>query len=173
MQDYELMYVLHPRLTTDEVDQAVERISGLITGAGGEIVSLDRWGRRRLAYPIDRNLEGYYVLTTFNAEPATGPTLEGQLNLSEEVLRHLLIRGIIPYEGPPREERSSDRGVAAEASAPTPEDDEAEAEDAPAEAAPAAAVATEATDDGAAAEAAPSEQPEAAASAEEAGEEEE
>lgn len=118
MNDYELMYILHPRLTSDEIDQAVERITGQITEAGGEIVSVDRWGRRRLAYPIDRNLEGYYVLTTYNAEPLTGSALEALLNLAPDVLRHLLIRGIIPYEGPPREERPADRGTREPTSAP-------------------------------------------------------
>jgi small subunit ribosomal protein S6 len=202
MTDYELMYILHPRLTSDEIEQAVERITGLITGAGGEIVSVDQWGRRRLAYPIDRNLEGYYVLTTYNADPSTGGPLEGQLNLSADVLRHLLIRGIIPYEGPPREERPADRGSREPAPAPPAEGAEGEASAAPAEASlpaegeaaaePEAAAAESAAEPEAAAteetvaepeaaeaapdaetETAPPEQPEAAAPAEEAGEEEE
>jgi len=171
MNDYELMYILHPRLTADETEAAVERISGFITGAGGEIVSVDRWGRRRLAYPIDRNLEGYYVLTTYNSAPSLGPALEAQLNLAEDVLRHLLIRGIIPYEGPPREERSADRGV--RESAPSSSDsagaDAGEAPDEDAE--PATAEAAAAPEP--VAETAPPEQPEAAAPAPEAGEEEE
>lgn len=200
MTDYELMYILHPRLTSDEIEQAVERITGLITGAGGEIVSVDQWGRRRLAYPIDRNLEGYYVLTTYNAEPSTGGPLEAQLNLSADVLRHLLIRGIIPYEGPPREERPADRGTREPAPPPPAEGAEGGASEAPAEASapvegeaaaePAAAESvaepeTAATEEAVAepeaaeaapaaeTETAPSEQPEAAAPAEEAGEEEE
>lgn len=105
VNEYELMYVLHPRLTEEEIEAAVERISALVTGPGGEIISVDRWGRRRLAYPIDRNLEGYYVLSTFKAPAEACRPLETQLNLSEDVLRHLLIRGIIPYEEPPRDER--------------------------------------------------------------------
>jgi small subunit ribosomal protein S6 len=122
MNDYELMYILHPRLTADEIDQAVDRISSQITDAGGEIVSVDRWGRRRLAYPIDRNLEGYYVLTTYKSQPAAGPLLEALLNLATDVLRHLLIRGIIPYEGIPRDERPADRGTREPVSAPSAED---------------------------------------------------
>lgn len=203
MNDYELMYILHPRLTADEIDQAVDRISSQITDAGGEIVSVDRWGRRRLAYPIDRNLEGYYVLTTYNSQPAAGPPLEALLNLATDVLRHLLIRGIIPYEGPPRDERPADRGTrepvspppaegAAEAPADVtaPADDKAaaapEAAAAPdAVAAPEAVAEPEAAPEAVAepeaaaaapdaeAETAPPEQPEAAAPAEKAGEEEE
>ena len=105
MNEYELMYVLHPRLTPEEIEAAVERISALVTSPGGEILSVDQWGRRRLAYPIDRNMEGYYVLSTFKAPADVPGSLEGQLNLSEDVLRHLLIRGIIPYDEPPRDER--------------------------------------------------------------------
>ena len=105
MNEYELMYVLHPRLTEEEIAAAVERISALVTGPGGEILSVDQWGRRRLAYPIDRNMEGYYVLSTFKAPAEVCGPLERQLNLAEDVLRHLMIRGIIPYEEPPRDER--------------------------------------------------------------------
>ncbi len=154
MNEYELMYVLHPRLTAEEIEAAVERISALVTGPGGEIISVDQWGRRRLAYPIDRNLEGYYVLSTFRAPAAVAGPLEAQLNLSEDVLRHLLIRGIIPYDEPPRDERvaperdrsrpprDDDRGPrrdAPPADAAAPEGDAAAAAAAPAEAAPAAA----------------------------------
>ena len=145
MNEYELMYVLHPRLTEDEIGAAVERISALVTAPGGEILSVDQWGRRRLAYPIERNLEGYYVLSTFKATTAVCGPLEAQLNLSEDVLRHLLIRGIIPYDEPPRDERvqaererpprrfddrpprgddeASEAAPAAEDAAPTPADD--------------------------------------------------
>jgi small subunit ribosomal protein S6 len=105
LSEYELMYVLHPRLTDDEINATVERIAALVTDPGGEILSIDRWGRRRLAYPIEGNLEGYYVLSTFNAPATVCAPLENQLNLSEDVLRHLLIRGIIPYDEPPRDER--------------------------------------------------------------------
>ena len=110
VNEYELMYVLHPRLTPEEIEASVERISALVTDRGGEILSVDQWGRRRLAYPIDRNLEGFYVLSTFVAASDVCGPLETQLNLSEDVLRHLLIRGIIPYDEPPRDERvQSDR----------------------------------------------------------------
>ena len=98
MNDYELMYVLHPRLSEQEIDAFVDNVSSIINNFG-EVITVDSWGRRRLAYPIGQNLEGFYVLTTFNAQPEVGHELESQLNLSEDVLRHLLIKGIIPYEG--------------------------------------------------------------------------
>ena len=136
MNEYELMYVLHPRLTAEEIDAAIERISALVTDPGGEILSVDRWGRRRLAYPIEKNLEGFYVLSTFKAPgTATGP-LEAQLNLATDVLRHLIIRGIIPYDEPPRDERVP---VERERSARPPRDDDRpRRDDAQGDAAPAA-----------------------------------
>jgi small subunit ribosomal protein S6 len=101
VNEYELTYILHPRLTADEANAAAERVSALITGQGGEVLSTDNWGRRRLAYPINHNFEGTYVYTSLRM-PAEGTrVLEQQLRISEEVIRHLLIRGIIPYEGPP------------------------------------------------------------------------
>jgi small subunit ribosomal protein S6 len=172
MNDYELMYVLHPRLTAEELESAVERISGQITGAGGEIVSVDQWGRRRLAYPIDRNLEGYYVLTTYNSEPSAGTELEAQLNLAEDVLRHLLIRGIIPYEGPPRDERPADRGMREPVRERPVEGSEGDAGETPTEvSAPVDDEAEAAAEPEA--ETTPPEQPEVEAPAEEVGEEEE
>jgi len=136
VNEYELMYVLHPRLTAEEIDAAIERISALVTDPGGEILSVDRWGRRRLAYPIEKNLEGFYVLSTFKAPgTATGP-LEAQLNLATDVLRHLIIRGIIPYDEPPRDERVP---VERERSARPPRDDDRpRRDDAQGDAAPAA-----------------------------------
>ena len=67
------MYVLHPRLDSGG-DRGGRRahFSALVTGPGGEIISVDQWGRRRLAYPIDRNLEGYYVLSTFKCPGHVG-----------------------------------------------------------------------------------------------------
>jgi len=144
MNEYELMYVLHPRLTAEEIEAAVARISALVTDPGGEIISVDQWGRRRLAYPIDRNLEGYYVLSTFKAPGTVAGPIEAQLNLSEDVLRHLLIRGIIPYEEPPRDERVAPER---ERSRPPRDDDRGPRRDGPpqdADAAPAGDASTEA-----------------------------
>jgi small subunit ribosomal protein S6 len=163
VNEYELMYVLHPRLTAEEIEAAVERISALVTEPGGEIISVDQWGRRRLAYPIDRNLEGYYVLSTFKAPGTVAGPIEAQLNLSEDVLRHLLIRGIIPYEEPPRDERVAPER---ERSRPPRDDDRGPRRDAPPEDAPAPEGDAAAAPTAAAPAAAPAEAPAAAPVAE-------
>jgi len=107
LNEYELMYILHPRLSADEATASIERVNQQIVGQGGEVLSLDNWGRRRLAYPIKHHFEGTYVLTTFRM-PAEGTTpFEQQLIIAEDVIRHLLIRGIIPFEGRHTEDRAA------------------------------------------------------------------
>ena len=59
---------------------------------GGEVTDVDRWGRRKLAYPIERNLEGQYVVTQLRMQPGDIRELESTLRLTEEVMRHLLVR---------------------------------------------------------------------------------
>ena len=103
MRDYELVVVLSPSLGDEGFPATIERISGVIQGNGGEIKNVDQWGRRRLAYPIKRNLEGYYAVTKFAAEPTAIRLLENNLDLAEDVLRHLVIKldNIKPYRGKP------------------------------------------------------------------------
>lgn len=100
MHEYELMYILHPRLTVDEAAGAIERVGAHVAARGGEVITAENWGRRRLSYPIHHEFEGTYVLTTIRLSPTATAGLEADLRISEDVIRHLLIRGIIPYEGP-------------------------------------------------------------------------
>ena len=141
MNEYELLYIVSPRVPADDVANAIERVNALVTAQGGEVLSVDNWGRRRLAYPIRQYFEGTYVLTTLKMPPTGAVSLEAGLRLSEEVIRHLLIAGIIPRTsgGRPREERDEREPAPEAASAPAPVAAEAPAIEAPAEAeAPAA-----------------------------------
>jgi small subunit ribosomal protein S6 len=67
------------------VTTAVERITKVIEPSGGEVTKLDRWGRKRFAYEIDHQTEGYYVLVQFKAEPATQQELDRALKIADEV----------------------------------------------------------------------------------------
>ncbi|MYE45349.1 MAG: 30S ribosomal protein S6, partial [Chloroflexi bacterium] len=138
MNEYELMYVISPRLMVEEAESAIERVNGLIQDAGGEVLLTDNWGRRRLAYPIKHHFEGTYVLTHMTLPSDRVAGFERALHLNEGILRHLVVRGIVPgYEGPPEEElvyarRSSTRpappraaAAAADEAAPAAEADEA------------------------------------------------
>ena len=92
MRDYELVVVLSPEVGDEGFPATIERISGVITSNGGEIKNVDAWGRRRLAYPIHRFLEGFFAVTHFSAEPTAIRPLEANLDLAEDVLRHLVVK---------------------------------------------------------------------------------
>jgi len=84
--------VIDPEIDEERLSATLDRISQFVTTRGGEVIDVDRWGKRKLAYPIKRRSEGDYVITHFRLEPAQAAELEAGLRLSEEVLRHLLVR---------------------------------------------------------------------------------
>ena len=92
LQDYELIYIINPDVAEDALEAQVSGISQFITSRDGVIASVDRWGKKRLAYPLKHYLEGNYVLTKFKISPARLKEIEANLKLSEEVLRHLLVK---------------------------------------------------------------------------------
>ena len=92
MQEYELVVVIDPEIVEEDVPAAIERVSAAVTTRGGEIVDLQPWGRRRLAYPIRRRTEGNYVVSQIRLDPARAHEMESGFRISEEILRHLLIR---------------------------------------------------------------------------------
>jgi small subunit ribosomal protein S6 len=92
MRDYELMVVLTPELDEDGVTAATDRVKTLVTSRGGEVVDLQAWGRRRLAYPIQKFRDGFYTVAKLKLSPEATEPLERGLTLSEAVLRHLLVR---------------------------------------------------------------------------------
>ena len=91
MREYECMLILPAEADEAVVSTAIERIDKVISPTGGAIGTLDRWGRRRFAYEIDRTHEGYYVVARFSAEPAVQPELERVLKLADEVIRHKVL----------------------------------------------------------------------------------
>ena len=94
MRHYELVVVLSPMISPDEAGQAWERIKGFITNREAEIVHEERWGTRRLAYPVKKGqyqfLEGNYHLTRFATEQSFNRELENYLKLDDQVLRSLV-----------------------------------------------------------------------------------
>lgn len=92
MRDYELVVIISPEVTDEEVPVTLEKMNQFITDRGGSITEVNQWGRRKLAYPIENFMEGNYVLTQFKMEPKQTAELEASLRLSEEILRHLLVR---------------------------------------------------------------------------------
>ena len=99
------------------VSTAVDRIAKAIEPAGGSVTEIDRWGRRRFAYEIDDQHEGYYVVLRFTGDPSVQPELDRVLNIADEVIRHKILVAPPKVEAKPRDEKRPPR---AEAAAPTP-----------------------------------------------------
>ncbi len=119
MRRYELMVVLRPDVAEDVVQAIIDRVTRSVIGADGQIVKVSPWGRRRLAYPIGQYREGSYFIVIFDAPAGALAELERGLNITEEVMRHLVTRVERPVaarrptvgpeeeeaeEGPPPEE---------------------------------------------------------------------
>jgi small subunit ribosomal protein S6 len=96
MRRYELMLVIRPDVADDKSQALIDRTTRGIVAAGGRIVKVAPWGRRRLAYPIDRHREGSYHIILFEAPSDSIVALEHTLLITEEVLRHLVTRADRP-----------------------------------------------------------------------------
>ncbi|WP_372593493.1 30S ribosomal protein S6 [Actinotalea sp.] len=92
MRRYEMMVILDPDIEERTVAPSLDKYLSVITTAGGSIDKVDIWGRRRLAYEINKKPEGIYAVVDFTAEPATAKELDRQLGLNEAVLRTKVMR---------------------------------------------------------------------------------
>ena len=92
MRDYEVLYIVRADLDDDKVQDAVKRVNTLIERSGGTIERSNLWGKRKLAYEVKHQKEGAYVLQDFQLDPTRVPELEAALKITEEVLRHLVVR---------------------------------------------------------------------------------
>ena len=90
MRRYELMLLLRPDLEDDKLQAAVEKVTRAIVNAGGSLSKVSPWGKRRLAYDIQRHREASYFLIQFDIEPAQVREIERGMLISEEILRHLV-----------------------------------------------------------------------------------
>ncbi|HJX37478.1 MAG TPA: 30S ribosomal protein S6 [Anaerolineae bacterium] len=102
MRTYEFMYIVNPELEQEALEQLTSRIEQMIAAAGGQVLQLRSWGRRRLAFPIRRFHEGHYHVAYLQLEPNAIGDLRGRLALTEEVIRYLLVRTEVvpPGEAP-------------------------------------------------------------------------
>ncbi|MBO2453569.1 30S ribosomal protein S6 [Actinomadura barringtoniae] len=92
MRRYELMTILDPAIDERTVNTSLDPFLKVVKDAGGSVEKVDIWGRRRLAYDIQKKSEGIYAVVDLTAEPATVKELDRQLNLSESILRTKVIR---------------------------------------------------------------------------------
>jgi len=92
IHDYELIFVVSPEIVDESLEAVVDGVSKFIAGKGGDVSEIERWGKKRLAYPLKRFSEGNYVLVRFKMSPEWSKELETNLKISEDILRHLLIK---------------------------------------------------------------------------------
>jgi small subunit ribosomal protein S6 len=89
---YDVLVIADSRLTDEEVAQLLARLQESVTALGGEVVSTENWGKRRLSFELKKQREGSYLLLQINAEPAVVREFERQLKLNESVLRFMTTR---------------------------------------------------------------------------------
>lgn len=92
MRDYEILFIVRPELDEEQLGEAVKSVDKLIANLGGASQTTNVWGKRRLAYEVDRLREGHYVLTDFQLDPNRLGEMEATLKISETVFRHLIVR---------------------------------------------------------------------------------
>jgi small subunit ribosomal protein S6 len=91
-RDYELGFILNPEVSEDEIRSLLGRIEQIVANYGGQIFKVNQWGRRHLAYPIERHRDGYYIFIDMILTPETVAEIERTLRVSELVFRHMMKR---------------------------------------------------------------------------------
>ena len=89
MTNYEVLFIIDPALEDEKKEATIEAVKEIIA-AEGEVGNVDVWGMRKLAYPINKKPEGYYVVIEFKAEPTLPKELDRRLKISDNVMRHLI-----------------------------------------------------------------------------------
>jgi small subunit ribosomal protein S6 len=125
MRIYEELFIAKPDAPDEEVDQFVEQLRTQLTTAGATVDKIDKWGKRRLAYKVDKYREGAYVLLQFSAGPEAVKELERRLRVSDIVIKFLTVRidetlKRLEKRKKQRDKRAAHRASAAPPSAPGP-----------------------------------------------------
>jgi small subunit ribosomal protein S6 len=92
MRIYENLFIVRPDVTEEEIDLLIEQMSKNVTSAGGTVDKVDKWGKRRLAYRVEKQREGSYVLMQFTAEPSVVKEFERRMRVQDSVIKFLTVR---------------------------------------------------------------------------------
>jgi small subunit ribosomal protein S6 len=110
---YETIFIIHPELNEEDVEEHIKRVENLVTRLGGEIIKTERWGKKRLAYEVNKHRYGFYVLLRLRGNSAFLPELERHYRLTEGIIKSLVIRlkaepkeetVMVAHEGSPGED---------------------------------------------------------------------
>ncbi len=92
MRKYETIFILHPSLDEEAVKANIEKFKGVIENGGGTIDNVDFWGKRKLAYEINKINEGFYTLVNFSANADLPKELDRIFRITDGVIRHIIIK---------------------------------------------------------------------------------
>ena len=92
MNKYEMLYIIANEISDEAKEATIAKFEKIVTDNGGSVEKIDKWGTKKLAYPINYKAEGYYVLMTFSAPADLPAEMERQMRISESIIRYLVIR---------------------------------------------------------------------------------
>lgn len=99
MNKYETIFIINPSIESEDIEKVIEDTQNLISGSGGTVIRVDKWGKKRLAYEVKGNRDGYYVLVNFEAEPQFIQRLGRYYGLTEEIIKYMTLRAEELAEG--------------------------------------------------------------------------
>jgi len=120
MRIYEELFIVKPDAPDEEVDQFIEQMKSVVSSSGGSVDKVDKWGKRRLAYRVDKYREGAYVLFQFNAAPETVKEFERRLRVSDLVIKFLTVRIDQTLKRLEKRKKDRDKRAHRKAAAPSP-----------------------------------------------------
>ncbi len=131
MNYYENLLIIDPALDDKETEKTIDRVRDVITKSGGEILKTDKWGRRRLAYPIKKHADGFYTLLLFKAPSSSIAEIERLFKVLDSVLKFIIVKlkkkeianieaALSQADTKKKEEASKESATAAAASSPVP-----------------------------------------------------
>jgi len=115
MRTYESIFIVHPEVVGDDQTAVIDKYKKILTDQGVEILKVDNWGVRTLAYPVKKQLKGCYVLVIFNAEPTVIAEFERRMRIDDKVIKFQTVLLEDGYQAPAVEEKAEVAAEAAEA----------------------------------------------------------
>ena len=91
MNKYEMLYIIDNEVSDEKKEEMIQKMSDIVTNAGGEVENIDKWGTRKYAYPINYKNEGYYVLMNFVATPTVPQELDRLIRINDETVRCMIL----------------------------------------------------------------------------------
>ncbi len=92
MTKYEIMYIINPTILEEGREAVIEKVNTILTESGATVTKTEKWGERKLAYPIDKKKTGFYVLTTLEMDGVRLVEVERKMNITEEVMRYIIVK---------------------------------------------------------------------------------